>query len=195
MMDAFQRIVRPHLSVIANISFVSSFIIARIFTTLNPNVVILTGGIHFHHFWFGLAMMAVGGWLGISYQSERIDRLAAVLYGSGGGLIADELGLLLTFGNYWAETTYSYLVVFVALATMGILLKTFWKPVREEFSGFLRSNGSLYFGIFLALISSSFILETENSIIVNVLILMDSFSFLIILFYFVQRYRKTGRIF
>ena len=195
MIDTLERIIKPHLSVIANISFTASFIIARIFTTLNPSVVVLTGGFHIHHFWYGLAMLVVGGWMGISYQAERIDRLAAVLFGGGGGLIADEVGLLLTFGNYWVEATYTYVVIFITFVTMGILLKLFWKPVRKEFSGFLRNHGSLYFGIFLAAISSSFILETDNPLIQSVLISLTGFASLIILLYFALRYRRTGKIF
>src|SRR5947209_18557572 len=99
MLGVFEKLVKPHLSIIANICFISAFILARIFTTLNPNVVLVTSGLHVHHFWYGLAMLAVGGWLGINYQAERIDRMAAVLFGAGGGLIGDEIGLLVTFGN------------------------------------------------------------------------------------------------
>ena len=43
---------------------------------------------------------AVG--LGINYNSKGISIAAAILYGVGGGLIVDEVGLLLTFGDYWS---------------------------------------------------------------------------------------------
>jgi hypothetical protein len=61
---------------------------------------LITSGIHIHHFWFGIALVAVGGWLGISYNDEETSRVASILFGAGGGLIVDEVGLLLTFGNY-----------------------------------------------------------------------------------------------
>jgi hypothetical protein len=80
---------KPNLSIIALTSFIASFLIARIFTTLNPNIVLISVDYHIHHFWYGIALLAVGGWLGISYQSEKIDRLAAILFGAGGGLIGD----------------------------------------------------------------------------------------------------------
>jgi hypothetical protein len=42
-------------------------------------------------------MLAVGGWLGISYNNPRVDRVAAIIFGAGGGLIGDEAEILLTF--------------------------------------------------------------------------------------------------
>ena len=36
------------------LSFIASFLIAGVFATLNPTTVVITGGIHFHHFWYGL---------------------------------------------------------------------------------------------------------------------------------------------
>jgi hypothetical protein len=84
---------KPNLSILALISFIASFTIARTFTTINPDTVLISGNYHIHHFWFGIAMLAIGGWLGISYTSERTDRLAAILFGAGGGLIGDEVGL------------------------------------------------------------------------------------------------------
>jgi hypothetical protein len=49
----------------------------------------------------GIALLAIGGWLGISYDDKETNRVASILYGAGGGLIVDEVGLLLTFNNYW----------------------------------------------------------------------------------------------
>jgi len=75
---------RPNLSVLAMISFIASFSVARIFTTLYPDLTLVNNSLHIHHFWFGLAMLAIGGWLGISYVDERTNRLAAILFGLGG---------------------------------------------------------------------------------------------------------------
>jgi hypothetical protein len=153
--------IKPHLSILALISFTASFTIARIFTTLNPNMVLI-GGVHIHHFWYGLAMLAIGGWLGINYKGERVDRLAAILFGAGGGLIGDEVGLLLTFGNYWTGITYAFVIVFLTFASMLFLFNKYSKIIRTEFTYFLSSHVSLYFGIFLVAVSISFITETDN---------------------------------
>jgi len=180
---------KPNLSILAMVSFIASFIIARIFTTLNPNIVLIGGGFHIHHFWYGLAMLAIGGWLGISYQSERIDRLAAILFGAGGGLIGDEIGLLLTLEDYWSEITYTFVIIFLTFASMLILLRKYSEIIRLEFTEFLRSNASLYFGFFLALISIAFILETDNITLITISGVLAITAFIIILAYFIQRLR------
>lgn len=104
-MPAKKTYMRPNLSVLVLVSFTVSFLAARLFTTLYPRVVLVNSGYHIHHFWFGLAMLAIGGWVGISYQDERANRIAAIIFGSGGGLIGDEVGLLLTFGDYTTGIT------------------------------------------------------------------------------------------
>jgi len=178
---------KPNLSILALISFIASFIIARTFTTLNTNTVLISGNYHIHHFWYGLAMLAIGGWLGISLQSERTDRLAAILFGAGGGLIGDEVGLLLTFENYWAEITYTFIVTFLTFASMLILVKRYYRLIRTEFTQFLRSNASLYVGVFLAAVSIAFVLETDNPTIITVSSVLTAVALVVILAYFVQK--------
>jgi hypothetical protein len=182
---------KPNLSLLALVSFIGSFMIARIFTTFNPNLILISGDLHIHHFWYGLAMLAIGGWLGISYESERINRLAAILFGAGGGLIGDEVGLLLTLEseNYWAGITYTIIITFLAFASILILLSKYSKLIRMEFTQFLRSNASLYFGVFLAAVSVAFILETENIIITTLSSVSTFAACLIILAYFLQKIR------
>jgi hypothetical protein len=180
---------KPNLSILAMISFIASFTIARTFTTINPDTVLTSGNYHIHHFWFGIALLAIGGWLGISYQNERTDRLAAILFGAGGGLIGDEAGLLLTLENYWAETTYTFIIVFLTFASMLILLNKYHKLIRTEFTQFLRSNASLYISVFIAAVSIAFILETDNTIIITVSSVLTIAACFIILAYFVQRIR------
>src|SRR5437867_11445754 len=48
------------------------------------------------------------GWLGIAYSSDRLLRTYALVFGLGAGLIADEVGLLLTFGDYQSELTSDF---------------------------------------------------------------------------------------
>ena len=180
---------KPNLSILAMISFIASFIVTRIFTTLNPNTVLISGDYHVHHFWYGIAMLAIGGWIGISVENERLNRVAAILFGAGGGLIGDEIGLLLTFGNYWTEITYTFVIIFLTFASMLILLNKYRKLIRTEFTQFLRSNASLYFGVFLAAVSIAFILETDNATIITVSSALTIAACFIILAYFVQRIR------
>lgn len=183
---------RPNLSVVALTSFIVAFVIARTFTTITPDTVLISGDIHIHHFWYGLAMLALGGWLGISYDNPRVNRVAAILFGAGGGLIGDEVGLLLTLEseNYWAGITYTLVIVFVAFASILILLNKYSKTLRREFTEFVGSNASLYFGVFLAAVSVAFILETDNIIITAVSSVSTAAACIIILSYFIRRIKR-----
>lgn len=178
---------RPNLSILALVSFIASFVVTRTFTTLNPDIVLVSSGIHIHHFWFGLVLQAIGGWLGISYNDERINRLAAILFGAGGGLIGDEVGLLLTFGNYWSEITYTLIIMFLAIASTSILIIRYSKTITPELTHFLRSNASLYFGVFLAVVSIAFIMETDNALIITISGIASATACAVILAYLVHR--------
>lgn len=181
---------RPNLSALATVSFLSSFAVARVFTFFFPSVVLVGGGFHIHHFWYGLAMIAIGGWLGISYRNERIDRLAALLFGAGGGLVGDEIGLLITFGDYWAEITYTFMIIFLAFTLIVALLHRYYETITREFSQFLRNNASLYVGVFLAAVSIAFILETDNAAIITASAVLTVTACILILAYFIQRIIK-----
>lgn len=178
---------RVSLSLIALISFVASFVIARVFTTIS-GVVLRGAGFHIHHFWYGIILLAVGGWLGISYDDERIVRLAAVLYGAGGGLIGDEVGLLLTFGNYTTGITYTIVVIFLAIVSAVILFKRYSRAISTEIRGFTRSRASFYFGIILAVVSIAF-LRTRNSLIAHISTVTTIAACIIIIAYIAQRIR------
>lgn len=177
---------RPSLSFLALISFIASFGIARAFTSISPDVTLVGNGLHIHHFWFGIIMLAIGGWLGISYNEERIDRLAAVIYGAGGGLIGDEVGLLLTFGNYWDDITYTILVVFLVSAFTSIVFMRYHETILSEIRGFTRNKASLYLGVFLAAISMAFI-TSDNSFLVAVSVTMAIIAWAVIIAYLALR--------
>jgi hypothetical protein len=181
---------KPSLSVLALVSFIASFVIARAFTTLSPSTVVITQDIHVHHFWYGIIMLAIGGWLGISYSNERIDRLAAILFGAGGGIIGDEAGLLLTFGDYWTTLTYTVIITFLAVVTTMITLIRYAGVVQSELSHFTRTNASLYVGAFVASISVAIIMETNNIIVTALATALTLLALLIIAGYFIQRVRR-----
>jgi hypothetical protein len=183
---------KPNLSILALISFLGSFGIARTFTTFYPDTVLVGGGFHIHHFWYGLAMLAIGGWLGISVENERVNRVSAILFGAGGGLIGDEVGLLLTLESesYWTEITYTSVILFLAFISMLILLNKYSKIIRTEFTEFVSSNASLYFGVFLTAVSIAFILETDNWIVIAISSVSTIVAWIIILAYFIQLIMK-----
>lgn len=141
------------LAFLALLSFVTSFLVARGFATLNPDIVVIQGGIHFHHFWYGLAMIVVSGWLGIAYNRPKLDRVYAVLFGLGGGLVGDEVGLLLTFGNYNSSLTFFFFVMVVALGSAALLLRD-RKSLRTDVTELGRDEMVLYTGIVVSGLSA-----------------------------------------
>lgn len=182
---------RANFAIIALLSFILSFIVARTFTTFFPSTVLISNGIHIHHFWFGIVLLAVSGWLGISYNDVDADRLAAILYGAGGGLIIDEVGLLLTFGDYWTNLTYTILTVVVTLVIVLILFNSYRQALIREFGEFFSSNFSLYFGVFLLAVSVAFIVETDNIWVTTISSGLTITAVIIIVAFMIQRIFKT----
>jgi hypothetical protein len=142
---------------------------------------LIGGGYHIHHFWFGLAMLVIGGWTGISYQNERSDRFASVIFGAGGGLVGDEVGLLLTFGEYWTGITYTFIIVVSSVAVIVILFSTYSETIRSEFNTFLIGDFGFYFGVFLTVVSTAFLIEAENMITIIILSVLALTGLVIIL--------------
>ncbi len=114
------------------LSFILSFLIARLFVAIlnadvNPLCQLWVKGYRIHHFFFGIGLLIVGGWLGhINYScGSFITRLSAGIYGIGLGLVADEFGLLLTFGDYWTEQSYIFFVLISLLLTVALLVEAY----------------------------------------------------------------------
>jgi len=141
------------LAFLALLSFMVAFFAARVFTTINPDVVVVSSGIHFHHFWYGLMMVVVAGWLAIASNRPEFDRVYAVIFGLGLGLIGDETGLLLTLGDYHSELTFVVFVAAVSLAVMGIIAARYWSNVSAEVLELGRGERTLHIGIMVCAVS------------------------------------------
>ena len=176
---------KPNLSIIALMAFIASFTIVRVFTSFFPGTILEIKGYHIHHFWYGIAMLAAGGWLGISVEDDQINRVAAILFGAGGGLIGDEVGLLLTFGDYWTDITYTIIIVALALASILVLMVRYSK-LNMEFAEFLRSDAGFYISVFLSTVSIAFILETNNVLVITVFSGIAIVAGIMVLVFFVQ---------
>jgi hypothetical protein len=181
---------KAHLAVLALVSFILSFIVARSFTYLYPDVVLVGGGLHIHHFWFGLILLAVGGWLGISYTQKEIDMLAAIIYGVGGGLIADELGLLLTLGNYYSGLTWTFMLLLLSFISVLILINRYRQSIYEELHEFVSSKASLPLGVFLVAVSAAFVVQTDNSVVPLISASLTVAGILIVLAFLIHEIRQ-----
>ncbi len=162
---------RYGLSFLATLAFAAGFFGARIFHLVFPGVMIITGGIHFHHFWYGLAMMGVAGWLGIAANDRRYNRIYAVVFGLGAGFVGDEVGLLLTFGDYYSTLTLEFFVAAVAAIILIVLLTRYRKEIVRDVLGASRREALLHLGVFLAGFSTLFFAFTMPYVGVPVLVL------------------------
>ena len=145
------------IAFIATAAFMLSFFGSRAFATACPTCVVVGSGIHFHHFWYGIEMIAIVGWLAIAgWRTERLDRAYALVYGLGLGLIGDEVGLLLTFGNYYSELTYEIFVGALGLIILGIVVVRFGERLKRDLVGLGPWETVFLAGIFLAGFSTLF---------------------------------------
>jgi len=179
---------KPNLSFIMLAFFLASFAAARVFTAFFP-VKLEFQGYHVHHFWYGLALLSIGGWLGINYRDDNIDRIAAIIFGIGGGLVGDEIGLLITFGDYYSELTYTFVISLLAFAFMATLFKRHGQAILTELFGFFRQNVDLYVGLFLAFVSSAFLIQSDNTLV----IVLSAITFLVALALIVRRIMRYLR--
>ncbi|HEV2137817.1 MAG TPA: hypothetical protein VGR53_03175 [Nitrososphaerales archaeon] len=156
------------LAFLALLSFVVGFSAARIFATVYPSVVVQSSGIHFHHFWYGLLMLVVAGWLGIASNRPEHDRAYAVIFGLGLGLVGDETGLLLTFGDYRSELTYVVFVVGLGVAIMLFLAVRYWEQLKDELLRVGYGERAVYLGIGIGALSAlplAFDLQTVGLVV------------------------------
>jgi hypothetical protein len=165
-LEKLEKASKPNLSFIMLSAFLASFAVARVFTAFFPSTTLVIQEIHIHHFWYGLALLTIGGWLGINYRDDHTDRLAAIIFGIGGGLVGDEIGLLLTFGNYYSELTYTFIIALLTFSIMATLFKRHGKTIVAELYGFSRKHIDLYIGLFLAFISSAFLIQSDNTTVI-----------------------------
>ncbi len=157
MQQLFQRTVYGHgLTFYGTVAFLTSFFGSRLFADLNPTVVVETGGVHFHHFWYGLIMISATGWLGIAYNNQKLDRVYALVFGLGAGLIADEVGLLLTFGDYHSELTTDFFIGAVGFIIVVTEVVKYRKLLERDVIHVSRNERLIHVGVVLAGLSTLF---------------------------------------
>ncbi len=148
---------RHGLSFLATLAFTAGFFGARTFHLVFPDTMIIFGGVHVHHFWYGLIMVGVSGWLGIVTNDERYNRIYALVFGLGAGFIGDEVGLLLTFGDYYSTLTFEFFVAAVAAVVLITLFLRYHAEIEHDILRAGRRERLALLGIFLAGLSTTMI--------------------------------------
>ncbi len=148
---------RHGLSFLATLAFAAGFFGARLFHLAFPEAMVFFGDIHFHHFWYGLIMIGVSGWLGIVTNDERYNRIYALVFGLGAGFIGDEVGLLLTFGDYYSTLTFDFFVAAVAAIVLITLFLRYHDEIEHDILRASRRERLALLGILLAGLSTTMI--------------------------------------
>ena len=98
------------------------FTVSRIWVMVFPERgVLFLRGYHVHHFFYGLVLVVIAGYIALVTDRIRLQRLSAILFGLGTGMMLDEIGLILTCGtitkgcDYWSRVTYDIFIVVVSL--------------------------------------------------------------------------------
>lgn len=98
--------------------------------SIGRNIILF--GYHIHHFYIGIILICIAGWLSIVGSTLFSRKQIAVVYGAGLGLFMDEIGLLLTWGDYYSSLSYS-LSIFLAGIFLNILFfHHFWRELKER---------------------------------------------------------------
>ena len=76
-------------------SFVLTAILARWVSRVDPGFHYNIGGIHIHHYMYGIFMITVAGYLALVFKGPKATFWIALLYGWGAGFTFDEMGMWL----------------------------------------------------------------------------------------------------
>ena len=148
----------------------------------------MQGGIHLHHFWYGIALISVAGWMGIAWRNERLYRLYAVLYGLGAGFVGDEVGLLLTFNNYQSELTYLFFVAAISFVIIATLFLRYRAQLKEELLKLSFRERAAMIGVYLTGFSVFFFFLSSGVSLVGIPLALAGLTILIMTY---ARRRKT----
>ncbi|MHA1917917.1 MAG: hypothetical protein ACTSUV_06365 [Candidatus Ranarchaeia archaeon] len=138
-------------------SFIGSFLFARLFTFILPSFQLHLVGIHIHHYYFGVLFLLVSGGLIAFFQNLDRGYLYAILYGTGLGLIINQIGELFTY-DYWSPITYfAFVFTTITLLILSIInLKTEFK--KKEKKGMFLKLKNLSDRILTPFMNQSFVL-------------------------------------
>jgi len=140
------------------LAFVITFVFLRALTygiryhLLPVGNIVTSGGLHIHHFVWGILLLLIVGFLGITLWTERLHPWLAIAFGIGAALVIDEFALWLNLRDvYWAKQgRMSVDVAIIVAALLGLYYAAyrFWraaaKELREAIGFVLSEEGRLF---------------------------------------------------
>ncbi len=97
---------------------------------IGSNIILF--GFHIHHFYFGIILLILSGGLAIVERPYIKNRSLGIIYGVGLGLFLDEIGLLLTWGDYFSGLTYIITLFVLGIMFNIIFFPEFWRSVKDH---------------------------------------------------------------
>ncbi len=130
------------------VAFIATFIFLRVLTfgirfhLLPVRNVVTSSGLHIHHFVWGIVILLVVGFLGITLWSERLHPWLGLIFGIGAALVLDEYALWLNLQDvYWLPAGRSSIdIAILVAAVLGLYYAAdrFWKQVVTEVQGAIK---------------------------------------------------------
>jgi len=149
---------------------------------IGRNIIIY--GHHIHHFYFGIILISIAGWFAIIGKKNISKEKLSIMYGVGLGLLLDEIGLLLTWGDYYSSLTYLISLLVVGILVNIIYFPLFWKRVRYKLIN--NKINSIFWDKFLSKIIKTLdiisekLFRTENTVLTSISIIVLGFILLAI---------------
>lgn len=107
-------------------AFIPTFIIARLVVHTSPTVFLQVGGLHIHHFTYGLVLLLISGYTAMVLP-HRAPPWLAFVFGVGLALILDESGMLLHLSShYYDETSIDITIAAAAILINLVYFRHFW---------------------------------------------------------------------
>jgi len=112
-----------------------SFLLARGFVyATHQGVHLIVSGYTIHHFVYGIVLVSIAGGAALIFKGYE-DKLA-VIYGLGLGLIFDEMGFIISGGNYWNRLSYDLIIIFSLVIINVLFFEEFWKKFRKKLKSY-----------------------------------------------------------
>lgn len=112
--------------------FALTVTLARWVSYVNPAFHYNIGGIHIHHYVYGIFMVMIAGYLALVLKGANATFWIALFYGSGSGFIFDEMGMWLNSSidqsSRWDKTG---LLVGILVLLLSVLLSLALKMIPD----------------------------------------------------------------
>jgi hypothetical protein len=122
---------RPNLQALSAWGIALAFLltvgVARLISYLSPGMHFNVGGVHIHHYVYGIFILTIAGYLALVFDGSRARSWIALLYGCGVGLTFDEFGFwvnpIFQRGVRWNNRGITLVIVGLVIVSLIPLMR------------------------------------------------------------------------